>query len=131
MGSAHIYDLGCSPQSLKNAARWVRRHSRGAGDNLLLARHGAHLFVKAKGQEGNGDFDSGHEVGSGAEEIAITRAALRAAAKWAETGRSFGDVYLLVDDRMLLVYQGDDRAAFDTDGSPASEEYLAVAPLDR
>jgi hypothetical protein len=32
---------------------------------------------------------------------------------------------------MLLVYQGDDRAGFDTGGEPASDEYLAVAPLDR
>ena len=131
MGSAHIYDLGTSPQSLKKAARWIRQHSRGAGDDLLLARYGARLFVKAKGQEGNGDFASGQEVGSGDEEIAITRAALRAAAKWAQTGKFFGDVYLLVDDTMLLVYQGDARVGFDTDGSPASEEYLALAPLDR
>jgi hypothetical protein len=56
---------------------------------------------------------------------------LRAAAAWATPGEKMAPVELLVDDRMLLVSQGDDRAAFDTGGEPASEEYLAVAPLDR
>lgn len=56
---------------------------------------------------------------------------LKAAAAWATAGDDMAAVELLADDRMLLVSQGDDRAAFDTGGEPASEEYLAVAPLDR
>jgi hypothetical protein len=46
-------------------------------------------------------------------------------------GRIATAAQLLADDRMLLVEQGDERAAFDTDGSPGSDEYLAVAPLSR
>jgi hypothetical protein len=64
-------------------------------------------------------------------DLSCTPEQLRAAAAWATLGDDMATVELLVDDRMLLVSQGDDRAAFDTGGEPASEEYLAVAPLDR
>jgi hypothetical protein len=68
-------------------------------------------------------------------DLRITPAQLKAAAEWAMDGFDIGDapadVQLLADDRMLLVEQGDERAAFDTDGSPGSDEYLAVAPLSR
>jgi hypothetical protein len=62
-------------------------------------------------------------------DVRVTPEALQAAAQWAEP--EMAAVELLVDDRMLIVSQGDERAAFDTGGELASDEYLAVAPLDR
>ena len=62
--------------------------------------------------------------------ITITAEQLAAAAAWAETGEDMADVTLRADDRMLLVSQGDEYAAFDTGGEPGSEEYLQAAPLD-
>lgn len=68
-------------------------------------------------------------------DIKLSPEALKAASEWAVTSFDIGeaptDVALLVDDRMLIAYQGDERMAWDTDGSPASDEYLAVCPLDR
>lgn len=56
---------------------------------------------------------------------------LKAAAEWAASGDDAADVLLLVDDRMLVVYQGDDKTAFDTGGEQGSDEYVSLAPLDR
>lgn len=66
-------------------------------------------------------------------DLRITAEQLHAAGEWVadNRGENFAAVELLADDRMLLISQGDDRAAFDTDGSPGSDEYLAAAPLDR
>ena len=64
-------------------------------------------------------------------DLSVTAEALRAAAGWATPGEDMAPVELLVDDRMLLASQGDERAAFDTGGEPGSEQYLAAAPLDR
>jgi hypothetical protein len=63
-------------------------------------------------------------------DINITPAQAAKLAEWVETGPDGADVELVVDDSMLLAEQGDDRMAWDTDGSPASDDYLAVAPLD-
>ncbi len=64
-------------------------------------------------------------------DIRTTPEQLQAAAAWVcSTDAGGADVELLADDRMLLVEQGDDRAAWDTGGEPASDEYLDVAPLD-
>lgn len=68
---------------------------------------------------------------SGLYDISVSAEALKAAAAWATAGEDMAAVELLADDRMLLVTQADDRAGFDTGGEPASDEYLAVAPLDR
>jgi hypothetical protein len=65
------------------------------------------------------------------KQITVTCEQLTAVAAWAEPGDDMADVFLLVDDRMLLAEQGDDRTAFDTGGEPGSDEYLAVAPLSR
>ena len=51
-------------------------------------------------------------------------------AAWAQVGPDMADVELVVDDSMLLAEQGDERMAWDTDGSEGSEEYLSKAPLD-
>lgn len=64
-------------------------------------------------------------------DIQITGEQLKAAAAWCEAGQNIAGVELLVDDRMLIVTQGDERTAFDTDGSVGSDEYIALAPLDR
>jgi hypothetical protein len=65
-------------------------------------------------------------------DIRVTPQQLKQLGEWVEVDidHPAGDVELVVDDRMLLAEQGDDRMAWDTDGSPASEEYLAAAPLD-
>lgn len=63
-------------------------------------------------------------------DIAVTPAQLKAAADWCQNIEHAAAVELVADDRMLLVEQGDDRAAFDTGGEPGSDDYLAVAPLD-
>jgi hypothetical protein len=63
-------------------------------------------------------------------DIRITPAQITKLAEWVKTGPDGADVELCADDRMLLAEQGDDRMAWDTDGSPASEDYLAVAPLN-
>lgn len=62
-------------------------------------------------------------------DISVTPEQIAAVAAWITLGMA--PVELLVDDRMLVAEQGDDRMAWDTDGSPASAEYLDVAPLDR
>jgi hypothetical protein len=62
-------------------------------------------------------------------DVRLTPAALNAAAAWAQS--DMADVLLLVDDSMLVAYQGDDKTAFDTDGGVGSEEYIGLAPLDR
>jgi hypothetical protein len=64
-------------------------------------------------------------------DIRVRADQLKAAGEWAQSGKDMGDVMLLVDDSMLVVYQGDDKTAFDTDGSEGSEEYVSLAPLDR
>jgi hypothetical protein len=64
-------------------------------------------------------------------DLSLTPEALRAVAEWAHVGDDAAPVLLLVDDSMLIAEQGDERAAWDFDGSPGSEEYLALAPLDR
>ena len=64
-------------------------------------------------------------------DIQITAEQLQAAAEWATAGENMAPVELLADDRMLIVTQGDERTAFDTGGEVGSDEYLAVAPLDR
>jgi hypothetical protein len=118
--TAHIYDLSLSAEALKRAANWPAVQ-RGRGDVPITVAtcDCGQIHMKTAGDE------------TGGEQITLTRAALQAAAEWATAGPSMGEVFLLADDTTLLVYQGDDRAGFDTDGSPASEEYLAVAPLDR
>lgn len=63
-------------------------------------------------------------------DIRITPEQLKAAADWA-LGLHMADVELYADDRMLIAEQGDERMAWDTGGEPASEEYLAICPLDR
>jgi hypothetical protein len=132
MGSAHIYDLGCSPEALKAAAGWALRRyprSRWEATDVALAKRDGRLYLRT--DEHRGWVPSEEEGDSRWETLTITVATLREAAKWAMPNPNAADVYLLADDRMLLVYQGDARVGFDTDGSPASEEYLAVAPLDR
>lgn len=62
-------------------------------------------------------------------DVSVTAEQLKAAASWAEEGGA--NVELLVDDRMLVVSQGDERTAFDTGGEVGSDEYVALAPLDR
>ena len=64
-------------------------------------------------------------------DIRVTPEALKAAADWIVAGENMAEVEIVVDDRMLLVEQGDERNAWDTGGEPASEDYLANAPLDR
>lgn len=61
-------------------------------------------------------------------DVKLTPATILALASWVTP--DMADVELAVDDRMLVAQQGDERMAWDTDGSPASAEYLAVAPLD-
>jgi hypothetical protein len=63
-------------------------------------------------------------------DMRLTAESIRALGAWVYHGNDAADVELAVDDRMLVAEQGDERMAWDTDGSPASEEYLAVAPLD-
>lgn len=64
-------------------------------------------------------------------DIRVTAEQLIEAGKWVEPGPDQAAVELAVDDRMLVVNQGDERAAFDTGGEPSeSEEYLKRAPLD-
>jgi hypothetical protein len=128
--SAHIYDLCLSPTALRVAALSAVCYWSAEDGDLTLTRDGA-WFVIATPERRSLRLFSGQEAGSGHEEIGLARAALRAAANWVTAGKNMADVFLLADDRMLLVYQGDDRAGFDTDGSEASEEYLAVAPLNR
>lgn len=128
--AAHIYDLSLAPEALKTAARSTVTGACPDDADLTLTRNGEWFTVQAAGHR-TLRLKSGLEADSRTEEITITRAGLYAAARWATAGENMADVFLLVDDAMLLVYQGDDLAGFDTDGSPASEEYLAVAPLDR
>lgn len=63
-------------------------------------------------------------------DVNITSAQLHAAAGWVHEDLSM-DVQLLVDDRMLVVGQGDAKTAFDTGGEVGSDEYIALAPLER
>lgn len=63
-------------------------------------------------------------------DLSISAEQARALGHWVTPGRSMAAVELCADDRMLVAEQGDDRMAWDTDGSPGSDEYLAVAPLD-
>jgi hypothetical protein len=128
--AAHIYDLCLSPSALKVAARSGVAFWCDDQEDITLTVTGEWLVIEGNGRRSL-PLKSGQDPASGRHEITLTEPALRAAAKWATAGPNMGDVFLLVDDRMLLVYQGDDRAGFDTDGSEASEEYLAVAPLDR
>lgn len=63
-------------------------------------------------------------------DITITAEQVAALAAWVGMdGPDAAAVELLVDDRMLLAEQGDDRMAWDTGGEPASDEYLQAAPL--
>lgn len=55
---------------------------------------------------------------------------LKKLGEWVQDGTNMADVELVADDRMLLAEQGDSRMAWDLGGEPASDEYLAVAPLD-
>jgi hypothetical protein len=119
-----IFDLRCPPQALRAAAEFSAMLPRRLGvtltaaDGQLTIRQGLARRTFPAGPDATGQME-------------ITPQALQAAAAWARPGEGMADVYLLVDDRMLLVGQGDDRTGFDTGGEPASEEYLAVAPLDR
>lgn len=63
-------------------------------------------------------------------DINITPAAIKALAAWVYDGDDAADVELAVDDRMLVAEQGDEKMAWDTDGSPGSDEYVSLAPLD-
>lgn len=63
-------------------------------------------------------------------DIRTTPIQLKKAGEWVSVGENMADVELCADDRMLLAEQGDDRMAWDTDGSEGSEEYLSLAPLD-
>lgn len=63
-------------------------------------------------------------------DIEVTAEQLRAAGAWANPGKDSAPVQLAVDDRMLVVAQGDDKTAFDHDASVGSDEYVALAPLD-
>lgn len=63
-------------------------------------------------------------------DISVTPDALAKLAEWMHQGPDAAPVEIIVDDRMMLATQGDDRMAWDTDGSPASDAYLALAPLD-
>lgn len=63
-------------------------------------------------------------------DIEVSAAALRCAGIWVDTGKESAPVQLAADDRMLVVAQGDDKTAFDLDGSVGSDEYVALAPLD-
>lgn len=63
-------------------------------------------------------------------DIRTTPEQLAKLGEWVTTGEGMADVELVVDDSMLLAEQGDERMAWDTDGSLATDEYLAVAPLD-
>jgi len=120
-----LYDLHCTAQALRAAAAWA-----GGSDDtsdVTLGRDGSQLTCRHRGA--SAAFASGAPADSG--QICITPEQLAAAASWAQPGDDMADVYLLTDDRMLLITQGDDRAAFDTGGEPGSDEYLRVAPLDR
>lgn len=125
-----LFDICCTPQALKAAADWTRVRPNW---DIELTTYAGKLAIRM-----NASFESFPNPVSGTwsgpdpvKRIKLTTWALRAAADWVMDGPDMADVYLLVDDRMLLVEQGDDRAGFDTGGEPASEEYLAVAPLDR
>jgi len=120
-----LYDLSCIPEALHYAAEWVRRRGMLRFDVTLTSDNGA-LIVRQYTLDGS--FAGARASGS---QVEVTSHQLLAAARWATPGDDMAPVELLADDRMLLVTQGDDRAAFDTGGEPASEEYLAVAPLDR
>jgi hypothetical protein len=120
-----LYDLCCTVLALRAAASWVYSHD---GTSVVtLARDGSQLTVR------QGDDSAAYPSGepAGPQQVHLTREALAAAAAWAVPGDGMVGVTLLVDDRMLLVAQGDDRTAFDTGGEPASAEYLDAAPLDR
>lgn len=62
-------------------------------------------------------------------DIAITPRQIKALAGWIQDGELMAEVELAVDDRMLVAQQADEVMAWDTGGEPASETYLAVAPL--
>jgi hypothetical protein len=129
--SGHVYDLCLAPEALKIAARSAVACWCPDDADLTLTRTGEWFTVQSSAGRCSLQLKSGQGAESRTEEITLTRSALHAAARWATAGENMADVCLLVDDRMLLVYQGDDRAGFDTGGEPASDEYLAVAPLDR
>jgi hypothetical protein len=121
------YDIMCTAQTLRDAAAWAARWPR---HDITLERYGSELAVRVGAHPNPERFPAGGPPGS-RHEIVITPDQLAAAAAWAETGEDMAEVTLLADDTMLLVTQGDDRTAFDTDGSIGSDEYLELAPLDR
>jgi len=127
----HLCDLSLPPEALKTAARWIAWRSELPGTAVTLGVVGDQVFAEVRGRRTDLMINSGYPPGTPEKTIGLTRGALWAAAQWCMGPPDAADVDLLVDDRMLLVYQGDEWAGFDTDGSPASEEYLAVAPLDR
>jgi hypothetical protein len=128
---SHLCDLSCPPEALKRAAAWAigdpPPFPEGAG--VTLTRAGYQLTARQGCRSRS--FAAAEDEPARWSEIVLTVPGLRAAADWVSDGPSMAAAELLVDDAMLLVYQGDAMAGFDTDGSEASEEYLAVAPLDR
>jgi hypothetical protein len=120
-----MYDLTCSAEALRAAAAWAASLPRRP---ITLERYGSCLACRIG--TGIERFPSGEPVSS-KQEVTITPESLAAAAAWTVPGDDMAEVLLLVDDRMLLVSQGDDRTAFDTGGEPGSDEYLEAAPLDR
>jgi len=129
--AAHIYDLCLSPEALKFAAAWAALDT---SREVVLTRTGNRVGVSPGGCAvfRYAEFD-GEEPDDDPcpQEMQLATQALIAAAEWVTAGPYMADVMLLRDNRMLLVYQGDARTGFDTGGEEASEEYLAVAPLDR
>ena len=121
-----LYDLRCSAESLRAAAAWVATR-KGPAD-VTLAIEGGQLACRHGGSSSMA-FAAGEPAGY-SRQVLITREALAAAAAWAAPGDDMADVTLLIDDRMLLVGQGDDFTGLDTGGEPASAEYLETAPLD-
>lgn len=121
------YDVRCTAQALRDIAAWAAERPR---RDITLERPGSKLTVRAGADPGPETFPAGGPPGSETV-IVITPEQLAAAAAWAMPGEDMAEVTLLADGTMLLVTQGDDRTAFDTDGSPGSDEYLELAPLNR
>lgn len=63
-------------------------------------------------------------------DIRTTPAQIIALARWVHNGSDAAAVELVVDDRMLLAEQADERMAWDTDGSEATARYLTRAPVE-
>lgn len=77
------------------------------------------------------DTNTRERTGMMLYDICVTAEQIAALAAWVGCdGPDAAGVELVVDDRMLLAEQGDDRMAWDTGGEPASDAYLAAAPLD-